>query len=75
MTKYGDVSNWLSRNPVKSEKNKSVRATEEIHLIITYPIMESWEKLGVVDSVRWKTISAVKDLIEGFWPGARVNEV
>lgn len=50
------------------------KRTEEIHLIITYPIMKSWERLNCVDSVRHKTIAAVKDLIDGFWPGAKVEE-
>lgn len=47
---------------------------EEIHLVITYPIMESWKRLNCVDSVRHKTIEAVKDLMDNFWPGAKVEE-
>lgn len=48
---------------------------EEIHLIIKYPIMESWERLDCVEDVRWKTVQAIKDVALNLWPGITVEEV
>lgn len=48
---------------------------EEIHLIIKYPIQESWEYLNIVESVRYRTIEAIKDTALNLWQDVTVEEV
>lgn len=48
---------------------------EEIHLIIRYPIQESWERLGMVEAVRWNTVEAVKDAALNLWRGVEIEVV
>lgn len=70
MTWPGDFEEGLIAT--SNAENKKV---EEIHLIIRYPIMESWERLNCVDSVRWKTVQRIKEVATNLWTGTTVEEI
>lgn len=72
MNEHGDFLNRLSQNPLSSLSDSDKQ--EEIHLIITYPIMKSWELLDRVNIVRWKTIQAAKDRLRDYRPGIKIEE-